>query len=45
VNQDPYDRGWLAMIEATNWEADRAALLEPRAYFSAMQSQIEQELK
>ena len=45
VNQDPYDKGWLAVIEAANWEADRAALLEPRAYFSVMQSLIEQELK
>ncbi len=45
VNKDPYDKGWLAVVEATNWEAERAALLDPRAYFSAMQSQIEQELK
>lgn len=45
VNEDPYDEGWLAVIEAANWKADRAALLEPRAYFSVMQSQIEQERK
>jgi glycine cleavage system H protein len=45
VNQDPYDRGWLAVIEASDWEAERKALLEPRAYLSVMQSQIEEELK
>jgi len=45
INQDPYDKGWLATIEATNWEADRAKLLDPRAYLSTMQTQIEQELK
>ena len=45
VNQDPYDKGWLVAIEATNWEADSGKLLEPRVYFSAMQSQIEQEMK
>ena len=45
VNQDPYGRGWLAALEATTWEADRAKLLEPQAYLSAMQSQAEEELK
>ena len=45
VNQDPYDKGWLAEIETTNWETDRIRLLEPTAYFSVMQSQVEEELK
>ena len=33
------------MIEATDWEAERAKLLDPQAYFAVMQSQAEQELK
>ena len=45
VNQEPYGKGWLAVIEATDWEADRAKLLDPQAYLSAMQSQAEEELK
>ena len=45
VNQEPYGKGWLAVIEATNWEVDRAKLLDPQAYLSAMQSQAEEELK
>jgi len=45
VNQDPYERGWLAAIEVTNWEAERAMLLDPPAYLSVIQSQAEQELK
>ncbi len=45
INQDPYDKGWLALVEVTDWEADRAKLLEPSAYLAAMQSQAEQELK
>jgi glycine cleavage system H protein len=45
VNQDPYDKGWLAVLETASWEAERAKLLDPRAYFSVMQSQVEQELK
>ncbi len=45
VNQDPYDKGWLAVIEVTNWEGDRAKLLEPQAYFTLMRQQAEQEAK
>lgn len=45
INQEPYGKGWLAVIEVTNWETDRAGLLEPQAYLSAMRSQAEEELK
>ena len=45
VNQSPYDQGWLAEVEATDWDAERAALLDPEAYFAIMQSQVEEELK
>ena len=45
VNQDPYDKGWLAVIETTDWETDRAKLLEATAYFSAMQAEAQEELK
>ena len=44
VNKDPYGEGWLAVIEVANWEADRAKLLDARAYQSVMQVQVEQEL-
>jgi len=43
VNQEPYGKGWLAVIEATAWETDRAKLLDPQAYLSAMRSQAEEE--
>lgn len=45
VNQDPYEKGWLTMIEAENWEADRVRLLNPEAYLTTMQAQAEEELK
>jgi glycine cleavage system H protein len=45
VNQDPYEKGWLAVIETSEWEAERKNLLEPSAYLSAMQAQIQDELK
>lgn len=44
VNQDPYEHGWLAVIQAAAWRVDRAGLLDPPAYLSVMQSQVEQEL-
>lgn len=45
VNQDPYDRGWLAVVEPTNWEGARTQLLDPAAYLKVLQSQAEEELK
>ncbi len=43
INQDPYGAGWMAVIEAVDWEADRARLLDPQAYFASMKTQAEEE--
>ena len=45
VNQDPYGEGWLALVEPTSWETDRAKLLDADAYLAIVQSQAEEELK
>lgn len=45
INQDPYGQGWLAVLEASDWEADKAALLDPQAYFKMMKNQAEAEAK
>jgi glycine cleavage system H protein len=45
INEDPYGKGWLAEIETTNWERDRAKLLDANTYLGVMQSQAEEELK
>ncbi|MGO8749456.1 MAG: glycine cleavage system protein H [Thermoguttaceae bacterium] len=45
VNQEPYGKGWLVVIEATDWAADRVKLLDPQAYLFAMRSQADEELK
>lgn len=45
INQDPYGEGWLSVIETTDWEADRAGLLDPQAYFMLMKGQAEEEAK
>jgi glycine cleavage system H protein len=44
INEDPYGKGWLAVIEVADWEAGRAQLLDPQAYLSTMRSQAEREL-
>jgi glycine cleavage system H protein len=45
INQDPYGTGWLAVMEAADWEAQRARLLDPQAYFKVMKGQAEEETK
>ena len=45
INQDPYGEGWLALMEATDWETDRAHLLDPRAYFERIKKQAEEETR
>jgi glycine cleavage system H protein len=45
INQDPYGEGWLALLEATDWENDKTQLLDPQAYFAKMKREAEQEVK
>ena len=45
INQDPYGAGWLAVIEATDWEVDKANLLVSQVYFAKMKVEAEQEVK
>jgi glycine cleavage system H protein len=45
VNEDAYGKGWLAVIEAENWEAESASLLEPQAYLEVMQTQAQREME
>lgn len=45
INQDPYGKGWLAVIEAIHWDADRERLLEPSAYFARIKVEAEEEAK
>jgi glycine cleavage system H protein len=45
INQDPFGAGWLAIVEASDWEADQAKLLNPQDYFEKMKREAEQEVK
>jgi glycine cleavage system H protein len=45
INQDPFGEGWLCEIEASDWEKDRAGLLDAPAYFARMKQEAEEEAK
>jgi glycine cleavage system H protein len=45
INQAPYEAGWLAVIEPSAWDAERSGLLDPATYFTAMQAQVQADLK
>ena len=45
INQDPYGDGWLAIIEAADWPADRVQLLDPQAYFEQMKAEAQEEIQ
>jgi glycine cleavage system H protein len=45
VNQDPYGKGWLAIVEPDDWATAQAGLLEAAAYFDQMRVEAETEAK
>ncbi len=44
VNQSPYDEGWLAVVQAPGWSADRKGLLDAQAYLAVMTAEAEREI-
>jgi len=44
INLDPYGTGWLAVIEANDWNAEKTHLLEPLSYFKKMKEDAEREI-
>jgi glycine cleavage system H protein len=44
INQDPYEAGWLAVIDATQWKADQGRLMDSQAYFARIKAEAEQEV-
>ena len=45
INQDPYGKGWLEGVELTDWEADKAKLLNADAYYALIKRQAEEEVE
>lgn len=44
INEDPYGEGWFAVVQLSDWEADKAQLLDAQAYYVLIQEQAEDEL-
>lgn len=45
INDDPYGKGWLAVIQVPDWNEERGKLLDAQGYFSVMQALVKEELK
>ncbi len=45
IDRDTYGEGWLVVIEASDWETDRARLRDAQTYFGIMKRQAEEEAK
>ncbi len=45
INQDPYNQGWLALLEPSAWEDERSQLLDAQTYFKRMKVEAEEETK
>jgi glycine cleavage system H protein len=45
INQDPYGKGWLAVLELADWESDRSHLLDADAYSVLVKEQAEAEMQ
>ena len=45
INQEPYGKGWLAVVELGNWENDRTSLLDAATYLALVKDQAEAEMK
>ena len=45
INQDPYGRGWMVVMELRDWEKDKGALLDSSHYLERVKELAEAELK
>ena len=45
INQDPYGRGWMVVMELRDWDKDKAGLLDPSRYLERVKALAEAELK
>ena len=44
INEAPYAKGWLAVLQASDWEGDMVKLLDPKSYLSLIRAEAEQEI-
>lgn len=44
INQDPYGKGWMAVLELERWEEEMSALIDAPQYLELVKRQAEMEL-
>lgn len=42
INQNPYEKGWIAEVEITDFEADRELLLDFDGYFKVLKRKVDE---
>jgi glycine cleavage system H protein len=45
INQDPYGKGWMVVLEVNDWETNKQDLLDAPHYLELVKQQAEAELK
>ena len=45
INQDPYGKGWMVVLELSDWEMNKQGLLDAPHYLELVKQQAEAELK
>ncbi len=44
INEDPYGKGWVAVLESPDWESEAAKLLDAEQYLAWVRAEAEKEL-
>ena len=45
INQDPYGKGWMVVVELQDWDKDKTGLLDAAHYLDRVKELAEEELK
>jgi glycine cleavage system H protein len=45
INQDPYGKAWMAVLELDRWEEEKGVLLDAPQYLELVKQQAEMEMK
>ncbi len=45
INQDPYGKGWMVVMELLDWEHDKAGMLDAPHYLEKVKEKADAELK
>lgn len=45
INQEPYQSGWIALMDAAHWDEDKPDLLDAQAYLAKARAEAEAETR